>query len=117
MANEVLGGAFSGIILNMIEFGGNGKVIDITIESIEENGRPYCKFIFEDNGPGIRDELKTRLMSETWEQNGRTVRRSLGLKFVKALVEAYKGKVCMEDRMAGDYTKGIRIVVRIPSAE
>jgi PAS domain S-box-containing protein len=114
MANDALEGAFSGIISNMSEFGEGGKVIDIRMDRIEEGGAPYCRFIFEDDGPGISDLLKKRLMSDTWEQDGKTVRRSLGLKFIKALVDAYHGKVSMEDRVAGDHAGGIRIVILLP---
>jgi PAS domain S-box-containing protein len=116
MANDALGGAFSGIISNMSEFGEGGKVIDIRMDMTDDDGSPYCRFIFEDHGPGISDPLKKRLMSDTWEQDGKTVRRSLGLKFIKALVDAYHGKVWMEDRVAGDHTRGIRIVVMLPVA-
>jgi len=116
MANEALCDAFSGILSDMAEFGKNGQVIDIHMDHIEEHGRPYCRVVFEDNGPGIPDELKKKLTSNTLVQNGMTVRRNLGTAFIKALVEAYRGKLWMEDRVSGDYRQGIRIVIQLPAA-
>ncbi|HXZ23420.1 MAG TPA: ATP-binding protein, partial [Methanomassiliicoccales archaeon] len=38
----------------------------------------------------------------------------LGLAIVRALVERYRGRVWIEDRVAGDYSKGARFVVELP---
>lgn len=117
MANEMLGDAFSNIIANICEFRTPQKVIDINAARIEENGQQYVKFIFEDNGPGIPEGMKKRMMSDTWEQHGNTVRKSLGPKFARSLVEAYRGQFWIEDRVFGDYTKGVRFVVKLPAIE
>jgi signal transduction histidine kinase len=41
----------------------------------------------------------------------------LGLYIVKTLVESYGGRVWVEDRVAGDHTKGARFVVMLPTVE
>ena len=41
----------------------------------------------------------------------------LGLYLVKSLVESYGGRVWVEDRIAGDHTKGARFVVMLPAVE
>jgi signal transduction histidine kinase len=41
----------------------------------------------------------------------------LGLYLVKSLVESYHGRVWVEDRVAGDYTKGSRFVVMLPAID
>jgi signal transduction histidine kinase len=116
MANESLHDAFTDIINNFIEYSKRPLVIDIEAGKRRENGKEYYKFAFEDNGPGIPDALKRELLG-TWGVNEKPVRRSLGFQFIKALIDAYHGKVWMEDRVPGDYSKGVKIVVMLPATE
>jgi signal transduction histidine kinase len=41
----------------------------------------------------------------------------LGLYIVRSLVDSYGGKVWVEDRVQGDYSKGARFVVMLPAVE
>jgi signal transduction histidine kinase len=41
----------------------------------------------------------------------------LGLYLVNSLVESYDGRVWVEDRIAGERTKGARFVVLLPAVE
>ncbi len=43
--------------------------------------------------------------------------KGLGLYLVKTLVECFHGRIFVEDRIAGDPTKGARFVVVLPSVE
>jgi signal transduction histidine kinase len=49
---------------------------------------------------------------------GRTGARGhgLGLYLVRTLVAGFRGRVWVEDRIEGDYTKGCRFVVLLPAA-
>ena len=41
----------------------------------------------------------------------------LGLYIVKSLVESFKGRVWVEDRVEGDYMKGCRFIVILPELD
>mgnify|MGYP005832697993 CR=1 FL=1 len=41
----------------------------------------------------------------------------MGLNLVKTLVDTFKGKIWVEDRVPGDHSKGCRFNVLIPEAE
>ena len=40
----------------------------------------------------------------------------LGLSLVKKIIDSYSGKICVKDRIKGDYTKGSNFIVLIPRA-
>jgi signal transduction histidine kinase len=90
--------------------------ISMALSRVKENGKDYCQASIEDNGPGIPDEMKEAIFTRfhrgpTWARG-----RGLGLHIVKMLVEEYGGKVRVEDRVPGDYTKGARFVILLPAA-
>jgi len=117
MANELLKDAFSHIIMNSIKHSSGSLTINVNLREVHENGKGYCRVEFEDNGPGIPDEVKKKLLTNIQETEDKKSRIGLGLRFVKTLVDAYRGKVWMEDRVAGDYSKGVRLIVMLPAAE
>jgi signal transduction histidine kinase len=77
----------------------------------------YYRVVVEDNGPGISDNIKSRLFTRFSRGDTKTRGRGLGLFLVKSLVEDYHGKVWVEDRVPGDYTKGARFVVMLPAVD
>jgi signal transduction histidine kinase len=117
MANELLKDAFSHIIMNSIKHSSDSLTINVGLREVQENGKGYCRVEFEDNGPGIPDEVKKKLLTDIQETEGKISRIGLGLRFVKTLVDMYHGKVWMEDRVAGDYRKGVKVIVMLPMAE
>lgn len=116
MANELIVDVFSNIIYNAIKHSDPDKPLTISIimDSIEEKGRTYCRVGVEDNGPGIPDELKGKIFSRFEKGKTKAAGRGLGLYLVRTLVDYFHGKVWVEDRVPGDYTKGARFVVMIP---
>lgn len=66
---------------------------------------------------GISDNIKGRLFTRFSRGDTKTIGRGLGLFLVKSLVDDYSGKVWAEDRVTGDYTKGVRFVVMLPAYE
>jgi PAS domain S-box-containing protein len=117
MANELLKDAFSHIIMNSIKHSSDSLTINVGLREVQENGKGYCRVEFEDNGPGIPDEVKKKLLTDIQETEDKKSRIGLGLRFVKTLVDTYHGKVWMEDRVAGDYRKGVRVIVMLHMAE
>ncbi|WP_424356713.1 ATP-binding protein [Methanocella sp. MCL-LM] len=47
----------------------------------------------------------------------KTERRGFGLYLVRTMIEYYHGKVWVEDRVPGDYSRGARFVVMLPALD
>jgi PAS domain S-box-containing protein len=117
MANVLLRDVFSNLIENAIKHSGPSKSvwIGLGLERAREGGRDYCRVVVEDDGPGIHDTLKEKVFWGFRKGNAKAGGKGLGLYLVKTLVESYGGRVCVEDRVPGDHTKGARFVVMLPA--
>jgi PAS domain S-box-containing protein len=118
-ANELLKDVFVNLITNAVKHSDAAKplTINVNVVPVIENGRRYIKCMVEDNGPGIPDWLKNKLFNRFQRGSSKAHGRGLGLYLVKTLVEGYRGKVWVEDRVPGDHTKGARFVVMLPAVE
>jgi signal transduction histidine kinase len=83
---------------------------------VSENLKAYLKVIVEDNGPGIPDDLKSRLSNRFQRGQTKATGKGLGLFLVKTLVDSYGGRIWVEDRVPGDYTQGARFILVLPAA-
>ena len=117
MANDLLTDVFSNIIGNAIKHSSGPLTIDISIKRVMEDGNAYCITSVADNGPGIPDSLKGRLFVRFQRGVTKVSGRGLGLYLVKTLVDDYHGRVWVEDRIPGDFTKGAKFVVMLPAVE
>jgi len=76
--------------------------------------KQHCVVCIEDNGPGIPDDVKDQLF--IGHQRGKVITGGgLGLYLVKTLMEDFHGKVSVEDRVPGDYTRGCRFIITLPA--
>jgi signal transduction histidine kinase len=117
MANGLLRDVFSNLVENAVKHSGHPVEIDIDIKKITESGKPCYRVSIQDNGPGIPDEQKARLFQRLYRGRTKVKGSGLGLYLVKTLVEYFKGRVWVEDRVPGDHTKGSRFVVTLPAAQ
>lgn len=119
VANSLIRDVFSNLISNAIKHseGVRPLIINISIDPFDENRKKYYKVMVEDNGPGIPDELKGRIFGKFQRGKTNASGKGLGLFLVYTLVGDFQGKVWVEDRVQGDYTKGARFVVTLPVAE
>lgn len=108
--------AFSNIINNAIKYSGPDVHIDIDQKETVLGGKKYYEVSISDNGPGIPDELKRKLFRRFQRGNTGAHGKGLGLYITKMLVERFGGKVCVEDRVPGDYKKGSKFVILLPAA-
>ncbi len=83
-------------------------VIEIAARSVAGGERSFAEISVTDNGPGIDDEVLTRLFEPyvTSKKKG----TGLGLAIVKKLVEEHGGSVAAENLPE----RGARLVVRLP---
>jgi signal transduction histidine kinase len=71
----------------------------------------------EDNGPGIPDIRKGEIFERLSQVKMKALRTGLGLGLAKIIVESYKGRIRVEDRVQGNYTRGCRFIVMLPEAQ
>jgi PAS domain S-box-containing protein len=116
LANELLIDVFSNIVGNAIKHSSGPLATNISLRKAEESGTIFCRVVIEDNGPGIPDEQKPGIFERGKEQ-AKLTGKGLGLYLVKTLVDDFRGRVWVEDRVYGDYRHGSRFVIMLPAAK
>jgi signal transduction histidine kinase len=114
-ANELLHDVYANLVNNAVKHTRDGTTIAISLDLIEDNGGHYCRVAVEDNGPGIPDENKEKIFNRMHLGSARGM--GLGLYLVRTLINSYGGRVWVEDRILGDYSKGAKFVVMLPAVE
>ncbi|MDW5563380.1 MAG: PAS domain S-box protein [Methanomassiliicoccus sp.] len=115
MAGELLRDVFTNLLSNAIKHSTGPVEISIVLNKVFESGREYYKVWVEDDGPGIPDDLKSKLFQRKMRGRTKTTGSGLGLYLVRKLVEDLNGRVWVEDRVPGDSSKGARFVVLLPA--
>ncbi len=117
-ANELLIDVFDNLLINAVNYNENLKkevLIKISRES-KKNVR-YIKFEFIDNGIGISNKRKEIVFQEKFSKEKGSKGMGFGLTLVDKIIESYKGKIWVKDRVEGDYTQGSNFVILIPEAK
>ena len=113
--NELLLDVFENIMINAVKYNNNQLIkILIKISEIQEDGGSFLKLEFLDNGMGIEQYRKEKIfeVGNREYKGGRGM--GLGLSLVRKIVESYNGKILVEDKVSGDYSKGSNFIVLIP---
>ncbi|MHA1342804.1 MAG: PAS domain S-box protein, partial [Promethearchaeota archaeon] len=114
-ANELLEDIFENILINAIKFNNNPLIkITVKISIVLKNGKNYVKMEFKDNGVGIDDARKDMIFLRGYNQDKSIYGMGLGLSLVKKIIDAYGGKIWVEDRIQGDYRNGSNFILLIP---
>ncbi len=90
----------------------SGEVsIDISPIPLEngQSNRHGVRIVVEDDGPGIDDQLKQRIIERGVRLDSQTPGHGLGLHIVKGIVEAYEGELAIEARTPS----GTRFIVTL----
>ena len=114
VANTLLGDVFLNLFHNSVEYATDDKAIEIAISPLVKDGRDYWEIRVADHSPGIEPDRRAKLFERYMDGAHGT---GLGLWVVKALVDAFRGTVSVEDRVKGNYTKGIVFVVTLAAAK
>jgi len=115
-ADDLLIEVFSNLVGNSIKHSAGPITINLSLTSHQDGGKEYFVVAVEDNGQGIPDPIKGILFSRLKKGQPVAAGKGLGLYLVRTLVNAYGGKIWVEDRVSGDYTKGSRFMVMLPIA-
>jgi len=113
-SNDFLTNIFENILVNAIIHNKN-KTIEVGIKASKYklNETQYIKIECIDNGVGISDNRKKEIFI-TREEEESKFRTGLGLSLIKKVIESYNGKIWVEDRVKGDYTRGSNFILLIP---
>jgi len=114
---EYVGRIVMGLVDNAIRNASRPDVnVWIGLQSVERrDGRKVWRCEVVDDGPGIPDETKNRLMLPFEASTGLTRRSPSSLMFYSAILGCMDGALRIEDRVAGDASKGTRAIVEVPS--
>jgi len=115
-ANQLLQEIFDNILINAINHNLNLKIkIVIRLSKIYREGINYLKVEFMDNGVGIPDSYKTQIFQERKGELRYKKGMGFGLSLVKKIVDSFKGKIWVEDKIKGDHSKGSNFILFIPT--
>ncbi len=114
-ANELLQDVFDNILINSIKYNENLEVeISIKISKQIMDGKNYFKLELSDNGIGVSDDRKDVIFQRGNRELKGTKGMGIGLSLVKKILEIFEGKIWVEDKIKGDYTKGSNFIVLLP---
>ncbi|MFX1365962.1 MAG: PAS domain S-box protein [Promethearchaeota archaeon] len=108
--NELLQDVFENILINSVRHN-NNDIIEIFIKTsrLKKEENDYCKIEFIDNGNGIEDVRKEKVLDRVDLNLKTTYGMGLGLSLVKKIIENFGGKIWIEDRVKNDYSKGTNV--------
>jgi signal transduction histidine kinase len=116
LGDDLLRDVFTNLLSNSIKHSSGPVSIFITLTKTIWNGKIHYEVIIEDDGPGIPDEIKSKLFQRNKRGRAKATGNGLGLYLVKRLVDRYDGQIKVEDRVPGDPSRGARFVVLLPAA-
>ena len=93
---------------NAIKFSPSKGTITMFLKQEQDS----VKFILEDEGPGIEDDVKSRIFDKFYQVDGshKAEGNGLGLTLVKRIVDSAGGTIKAENREYG----GCRFVIELP---
>ena len=116
-ANEFIHELFQNIISNAVKFDASKRVkIEVTIsEEAMAAGASWVVSV-ADRGRGIPDDRKSAVFERFATGMTGIKGFGLGLSIVKSIVDNYGGRIWVEDRVKGDFTKGTVFKIVLPKA-
>ncbi len=114
IGNELLQDVFENILINSVRHNNNDCVeIVIKTSHVKQDDKSYCKLEIIDNGIGIEDERKKNVLNRADPDAKTTYGMGLGLSLVKKIIDSYGGKIWIEDKVEGEYSKGTKVILLI----
>jgi hypothetical protein len=114
MAEDLLDEIFINLFSNTVKYTDSSEVkIDVMIKDYFIGEAKYWMITISDYGKGIPDSMKKELFERFYYKAKGS---GLGLSIVRALVERYRGKIWVGDRVYKDYTNGTTFGMIFPAA-
>ena len=116
-ANNYINDLFLNVISNAVKFDTAKMVrVDVTVDEVKDTRGDFWVVSVTDRGRGIPDDRK-RTVFERFATGATGVKGfGLGLSIVGTIIEKFQGRVWVEDRVRGDFTKGAVFKVMLPKA-
>jgi signal transduction histidine kinase len=112
-AEDLLEEIFINLFSNSVKYTDSSEVkIDVLIKDYLIGEAKYWMINISDYGKGIPDSMKNELFDRFYSKAKGS---GLGLSIVRTLVERYKGKIWVGDRVYQDYSKGITFGMIFPA--
>src|SRR5829696_8611181 len=114
MAEDLIDEIFINLFSNTVKYTDSSEVkIDVVIKDYFIGEAKYRMITISDYGKGIPDSIKKELFERFYYKAKGS---GLGLCIVRALVERYRGKIWVGDRVYKDNTKGSTFGMIFPAA-
>ena len=91
--------------------------ISIKISKQKMDAIKNIKIEFIDNGIGVADDRKEVIFKPGHREYKGSKGMGLGLSLVSKILSIFNGKIWVEDKIKGDYTKGSNFIILIPEAK
>ncbi|MBD3215619.1 MAG: hypothetical protein GF311_23615 [Candidatus Lokiarchaeota archaeon] len=116
--NELILEVFHNLLTNAIEHNDNEEIfISVRFKRAQQNNQNFLRIEIEDNGKGIEDSRKKSIFFRAFKKDNELRGLGLGLSLVNKIVNIFNGKIWVEDRVEGDYSKGSKFIILIPQIE
>jgi signal transduction histidine kinase len=117
LANHYLNDLFLNIVSNSVKFDGARKVkVEITVSDENTPQGAYWVVSVADRGRGIPDDRKKAVFERFATGMTGIKGFGLGLSIVSTIIEKYGGRIWVEDRISGDFSKGAVFKIMLPKA-
>jgi len=117
MADDLIWELFTNLLTNAVKYDLHDPLeIEVTVEKSVRDDLRYWRISIADHGRGIPDEVKA-VIFDRFSKAPRRKGEGMGLHIVSTLTRRYSGKVWVEDRVSGDYTKGAVFKIDLPAVD
>jgi signal transduction histidine kinase len=117
-ANHFVDEVFTNILANAVKFDSSKVVkIDVSIEEFSDTQGDFWKVSIADHGRGVPDDRKQTIFERVTTGATGVKGFGLGLSIVSTIIEKLQGRIWVEDRTKGDFTKGAVFKVVLPKAK
>jgi len=112
---KIITNVFYNLIENSIKYSPREKISIKISANIKNQGNKGIELVFEDNGKGISESLKKKILQKpVSSEKG----YGMGLFMSNYIVkEHFNGTIKIEDRVEGEYEKGTRFTVFLPKSK
>ena len=117
-ANTFLRELFVNVLSNAVKFDQSMRVrVNVSVDQESATDGEYWHISITDHGRGIPDDRKKTVFERFATGMTGVKGFGLGLSIVSTMVDRFGGRIWVEDRVPGDYTRGAIFRILLPKAE